>query len=264
MKIRPPLFQAATLLRAAAALAILAAGAACAEASQPATGTPTAKLVFSCPIPAGSESETVMSSLYQPVFDKLQVNFRLLPVPPLREAAELEKGTYDGTCGRTDSDQLSHNPYYVRLAHPITYFSLTFFSTRPISSIHTISDLPAGSRVLYTTGSLSIENQLRALEQVELIPAKSTESAFRMLAADRADFFITGHRRSRSHQEEDLARYRHPGIRRDFYSLFKWNYQGLYPYLHKRHLHLKAALEAELERQLQHYPDGQLGLPEHD
>ncbi|MYM62534.1 hypothetical protein [Pseudomaricurvus sp. HS19] len=264
MEIRPSIRRAITLLRTGAALAILVISAAASGSPQEPADTTPARLVFSCPIPASSESALVITSLYQAVFDKLHIEFKLLPVPTLRESVELEKGTYDGSCGRTESFLLNNNPHYVRLAHPITYFSLTFFSTRPISSFHRISDLPPGSRVLYTTGSLAIENQLRAMEQVELIPAKSTESAFRMLAADRADFFITGHRRPRSHQDEELARYRHPGIHRDFYSLFKWNYQGLYPYLHKRHLHLKPALEAELERQLQHYPDGQLGLPEHD
>ena len=219
------------------------------------------KIVFSCPLPADSDSEIVLAGLYQRVFDNLQIEFEMQPLPALRESAELDKGTVDGTCGRSNSPQLNNNPHYVRLAKPITYFSLHFFATRPMTNITSLADLPDGSRVIYTSGTFAIEKQLKAIPHIELISASNQESAFRMLAADRADFFVTGHQRPRQLQDESNVRYRHPGIHRDFYALFTWDYQGLYPFIHVRHLQLKAALEAEIERQLQRYPDEQLALP---
>lgn len=222
--------------------------------AQSATTTGRKTITFSCAITAGSPAYTMAETFYRNVFDRLDYDFTMTPLPLTREASEIAMGHYDGSCGRTSNPILSQLPHLIKIDQPIARFSLELIATKASPEIKDLEDLPPGSSIAYVRGSTTLEAKLKKYPQLNSFPAPTENSALKMLIANRVDFYLRG-------KTPNNKVFFEPDVAIPLHVVINWDLYYLYPYLHARHSELKPALQDEIKRQLQAYPDNYLSLP---
>lgn len=210
-------------------------------------------IIFSCSISAASPNFNLVKGLYRDVFERLNYDFDMVALPAARENIELPAGNYDGTCGRSD------NPAFIeagliKIEPPLSRLMLQLIAINAAPHIKTMADIAPDSTVAYIRGSSSAASTLKKQPHIKSYMLTTHDSALKMLAANRIDFYLHS-----SMEKGDV--YFEPKVNRHLHVVLSWEAHRLYPYLQAKHKKIQAEFQAELTRQLQRYPDGIMTIP---
>lgn len=203
-------------------------------------------IVFTCVLKKTESEYKLLRDLYVQAFDKLDMDFSFLLTPGRRAVVAAASGQSDGNCARAyNYIERSGVPNLVRVDTSIASVDVQIWSrSSEISLPLGVAMFKPGTRVGYEGHSLWVEDYLDTHQGVVDTSVTSIDLGFKMLAAERFDYFIGFGYRGKN----VLKRI---NIRRPIHNIGTLATVKLYPLLHRRHQHLAAPLASELKQLLE-------------
>ncbi|BFM16039.1 hypothetical protein R50073_22220 [Maricurvus nonylphenolicus] len=211
--------------------------------NEPLPQTGDRELLFGCSVSKNSRVFKIADKFYSKIFANLGYTLTMVALPRAREIAELNKGVLDGTCARGDHTPFNQNDQLRKLNTPIASVTYEIIATKPQAPMHQYSDIPTDKRVAFVRGSPIVDDILSYHPAHNRIPVTNVAIGMKMLAANRVDFFMEIYESYSEVLENE-------SFSASFFSVSNFSPIALYPYINKRHQHLREDIETEIANQL--------------
>ncbi|GAA5314994.1 MAG: hypothetical protein AseanaTS_01980 [Candidatus Pelagadaptatus aseana] len=202
-------------------------------------------IVFSCSIPAQYPLFEVVEDFYRQAFEALGYRFTMVPMPRIREMAEVINGRVDGSCVRTNLPPFNDKEHLILVDVPLAGVSTIILSTRQLDGEP--EQILTSGRLGYVRGSQVSINALKHFPGMEVVGLNTQESGLKMLVAGRIDYLLDNSVVVKIVSET-------LGIESLLYRKSFGDPVLLYPYLNRRYEELAEPLAEQLRHQLQQYP----------
>lgn len=201
------------------------------------------EMIFGCSSSKNSQIFKTAESFYGSVFKEMGYTLTMVALPRAREIAELNKGILDGTCARGNYPPFNQSANLIKLKTPIATVTYEVIATTPQPPFQHPADIPKGKRIAFVRGSPIADKLLEKHPAKNRIPVTNVDIGMKMLAARRIDYYVDFY--------ESYSEILHnENFSTAFFSISNFDPTPLYPYINKRHQHIKNTLEAEINAQL--------------